>query len=83
MEGETEARLIGEIVEEAIAALGADKAMMPTAIVEIAPARIGRRQGRSARPVEHGGHAEAPRNSASVCEHIARPQAAQRGILSR
>lgn len=77
-----QARLIGEIVAEAVAALGQRRAMLPDAIVQFGPTAGELTVGPSARG-GRGSHAGCPENSASVQPHSARSHFRQRGIRSR
>jgi len=77
------ARLIGEIVADAVLDLGERRAMFADGYVMIGP--VGERgspTGPTARGVR-GVHEGRPLNSASECEQRARPHLAQRGIRSR
>jgi len=63
---ENRARLIGEIIAEAVAELGADRAMMPDGYVLIGPDRGNELSGPAARG-ERGTHdGITPENSASL-----------------
>ena len=79
---ENKARLIGEIVSEAVAALGESRAMVSSGYVMIGPVGEGCPTGPTARGVR-GVHEGRPLNSASECGQRARPHLAQRVIRSR
>src|SRR3546814_16906236 len=75
------ARLVGEIVSEAIAQLGERRAMMPDAQVAFGPtAGRGEAVGPSARVAASGNHDGSPRPTESVGEQNARPHLAKRGL---
>ena len=56
-ERDPRARLIGEIVAEAVAGLGAARAMLPAGVVKVAPAASGRQPGRPRERESAGDHA--------------------------
>ena len=74
---ENKARLVGEIVAEFVASLGASRAMTSETVVNFGESVSGQRSPlrRSDQRARVGdGHEGEPLNSASVCEQMARPQ---------
>src|SRR3546814_18776978 len=75
------ARLVGEIVSDAIAQLGERRAMMPDAQVAFGPtAGRGEAVGPAARVAARGNQDGSPRNTASVWGQIDRPHSAHAAL---